>query len=171
MFHKKKKKNSKYRRKIILAVVLFIVATFFICLATLVAIWSGFSFPDFHPMSKGDRDLVQIEDRLKISLPDSAKNIYGYYHSGYGYVFRIRFELPVNEFAVFLDQISHLCPDKPLEENVMPFADDNENSFWQPEEAKVFVGLECFGNDYYWDIMIDQADNEIWTIYIGGGAG
>jgi len=175
MFEKEKKKKngqSRRRRNIVLGIIAFISVVLFSCMATMFALGSAFTDDDgFHVLEDGDHDIIQLEERLETSFPDSATNLYGYYWSLRGYSFQVRLDLPANQVSSFLGSINNHCFELPLQENNMPFRFGEKDSLWQPQLAEKFSGTECYGDDYYFHLMVDQTNSEIWTIYMSSGAG
>ena len=176
MFDKpKKKKNgqSRRRRNIVLGIIAFIGVAMFSCIACIGIVYAiaiDSSYDGFHVLEDDDYDIVQLEERLETSIPDSATNLYGYYWSSRGYSFQVRLDLPASEVSSFLESINNHCFELPLQEGVMPFKYDEKDTLWQPELAEKFSGTECYGGDYYFHLMVDKTDVEIWTVYMSSGA-
>lgn len=117
---------------------------------------------------EGESAIPQIERALEAPLPESATNIHFYYTSWLDYYMQIRFDLPREDVAPFLNNINHMClVYEPLQENLMPFGTvESKKQWWNPRGAEQFVGIAQCGDNPYWQMMIDQTDDNISIVYI-----
>ena len=171
---KKKKRPINYRRR------WFYITLVLGLIVSAVGIISTRLFMSVDPSSRvfdattidveGDSAIPQIERALEAPLLESATNIHFYYTSWLDYFMQIRFDLPQGDVTLFLDSISHVClGDLPLQENLMPFGTvESKKRWWNPRSADQFVGVEQCGNNPYWQMLIDQTDDDIWIFYIIG---
>lgn len=117
----------------------------------------------------GEAARSQIEQQFNIILPDTASNLYYYYKTYRVFFMQTRFDLPSDDASAFLDSIDHMCFEQPLTDNLMPFGSpESKKPWWQPRSATHFMGAENCGDNPYWQLMVDQSDDDIWIVYILG---
>lgn len=114
-------------------------------------------------------ELATIEQTLNTALPDSVSNLH-YYHTFLPVFFvQTRFDMPHGDIPAFLDSISHMCFVMPLQDNVMPFGSpESKKTWWRPRSATQFMGSQECGDNPYWQLMIDQTNDEVAIVYILG---
>jgi len=168
MFDKPKKKKRPYSPWLRLR---------WFLLTSLIAILGFFGFAIILPVCgcsispsrdvEGESARTQIEQHLGMTLPDSVSNLHYYYNSLQVVFMQSRFDLPADDVSAFLDNISLICMDKLLQDNVIMFGSpNNKKAWWHPHTAEQFVRIEECGDNPYWQLMIDQSDDDIWVVYI-----
>ena len=118
---------------------------------------------------KTNKRHLKIEQEFKTQLPDSVSNLHYYYTSYQVFFMQTRFDMPHDDIPAFLDSISHMCFEMPLQDNVMPFGSpESKKTWWRPRSAIQFKGSQECGNNPYWQLMIDQSSDEVAIVYILG---
>lgn len=116
-------------------------------------------------VSEGDDARENSLSYTGILIPENATDIYFDYYAWQDYEAYIRFSLLVNEVELWLET-SALCFDVPLDGSNFPRMENNFVSWWQPADAETYItGQQC-GNNPYYNILVDQTDNNTWIIYI-----
>ncbi len=111
-------------------------------------------------------DLDAIEADAEIKIPSSAKEIHAMISGFRELETWVRFELPANDFDLFLEDT--LCTSPMVSVNPTRYTRDElfDPEWWQPNRAKDL--LECHGGHQYLrqQILVDRSDKEIITVYV-----
>jgi hypothetical protein len=173
MFQKKKRKNG-YRRKqrflkyvFLLSVLVFILSA--VAFISFGILSNEFRF-DYTVEYSGEQAKTAIEEHLQTSLLPSVSNQRFFYTSWQEFFMRLRFDIPAIDGKKFLKSIDHLCFEQPLLRGTFGYTPTSEIDWWitrNPQDNSDYLwGANACGNNPYWHIIVDQSNNELWTVYI-----
>ena len=120
----------------------------------------------YQPAPTPGSDFDVIEADAEIKVPPSAREIHAMISGFRELDTWVRFELPANELALFLD--GTLCESPLASVKSENYAPDElfDPDWWQPHTATELTSCTGWENEVRQHILVDRSDHQVFTIYV-----
>ena len=127
---------------------------------------AGADSPELAGCTRG-WELAELGIFIGASLPVEAIDTHFVIKRGADRVAYLRFRVPPAVLDEFLHQQLGLFH-RPLRQSYNPFSGriGQEIDWWRPGEAQSYVGGDSYTGARNYQLLVDQADPELWTVYL-----